>query len=53
VAGNGIAVETPAKSWVDSRNVCDMAKVAVEIPVNWIKVELLREIAGVIGVNYN
>ncbi|WP_161410932.1 hypothetical protein [Paenibacillus silvestris] len=52
MAGSELNGETPAKLWVDSRNMLDIERLAGEIPVNWIKMAFLREIAGVIGVNF-
>lgn len=34
---NGIAVETPAKSFIATRNLLDLMRVAVEIPVNGLE----------------
>ena len=52
MAGNEIAVESPAKSPLATQTLLDMPILAVEIPVTAAKVEQLLKIAGVIGVNF-
>jgi hypothetical protein len=52
VAGNEIAVETPAKSSVAARNMLNIVKLEVEIPVIWQKTDDFLKLAGEMGVTY-